>query len=672
MVAVFAVTARALYTVDTVNLATRDIYKGANYPGVKIGDAFDLTPGGVLVSVKPQVGEPVERTFPADGVHAVIGNPPFLGQADDPAALTTALHRLDARPPHDMGGNLAAWFALLAAALSRPDGRWALVLPTGVLQNGNLAPWRRWLRANFDVVVWHAEDDVWFSDARVATCVVLAIKSNAQKKSLHFVDVRERVQGRLTAAAGVPSPTANAVVRDLSGLDAGADIYIAGAYPDALDRFRQSSKTQPLGTVDGVSIFSGNKLGHAMYQLRDLAPGKAGVLRDVEAQQMKFRLNRAYLLPMLRSPMDERTGEFRQSEYWALAAPATVPASGALRTYIENCKRLGVHKKPSVKQRGTHWWSADWRAAQVAVQIHPGFLHQVWWSSEPFVAKNNFHVLQFDARVPTAERELLAACLASGFGALAALYVSSEVGCEGVRWLSTDQFSQWPVLSPSAVSREHSAAILGVYRLFRRLKATEIHLMDRETQAAWLELTAAVAAAAGLADPQSMAAQVLEVARQTCVRRAERETLALAGRMRTSIRGGTFARHIHTRLESSPAVPPLLERLTGGDRVIRLRSAEPALQGSLDLGLDTSTVPGEEALGPVLGEDFECAPTSGQEADPGALAREVAAVLDSLVEDLVGQPPPGNEAGATHRELALAIRRTAVGWLQGQVHQRLH
>ena len=153
-------------------------------------------------------------------------------------------------------------------------------------------------------------------------------------------------------------------------------------------------------------------------------------------------------------------------------------------------------------------------------------------------------------------RDLIAASLASGFGGLASLFLSSEVGNESVRWLNTDQFEQWPVLSPDLVSREDREAVLLAYRIFRKLLAQESHLMDATTTAAWLDLTTAVAKAAGLSIPDDVAREGIEIARQTWLLRADRQALALAGRTRTSVRRGTFTRQIYARLETSPAVPP--------------------------------------------------------------------------------------------------------------------
>ena len=109
--------------------------------------------------------------------------------------------------------------------------------------------------------------------------------------------------------------------------------------------------------------------------------------------------------------------------------------------------------------------------------------------------------LTFSEATAQRNRELIAASLASAFGGLSALYISSEVGNEGVRWLRTDQFEEWPVLDPAQLSREDRDEVLLAYRLFRQLPAQEMHEMDSATAGAWEALTAAVAKAAGLDDP---------------------------------------------------------------------------------------------------------------------------------------------------------------------------
>jgi len=178
----------------TVNLATREMSRGANYPAIRLGDAFDLRYGQTIIQITPANAERIDIAWPTTGVNAVVGNPPYARDVSDANAIRVALLALGASAPVDMAGNLAAWFALLAAAFLGSNGRWALVLPTSVLQNANLVPWRRWLRRHFDTVVWHTENDVWFSDARVAVAVILAQKTQSPDPSLHFVDILERVE----------------------------------------------------------------------------------------------------------------------------------------------------------------------------------------------------------------------------------------------------------------------------------------------------------------------------------------------------------------------------------------------------------------------------------------------------------------------------------------------
>jgi len=170
-----------------------------------------------------------------------------------------------------------------------------------------------------------------------------------------------------------------------------------------------------------------------------------------------------------------------------------------------------------------------------------------------------------------------------------------------------------------------------------------------------------------------MARDVIEAARRTCVRREERERIALAGRTGRSGSRGTLARHVRSHLEGAAGVGELVAGLTGGARLIRLRDAAAAAQGALDLGSVYATgVPGEEALSAVLGAGFECAPVTSP-SDPQALPRAIEAFLHRLGIDLLGRAPDrGDEAWAAYDENTKEIRRIAVHWLQSQVRRRLN
>src|SRR5262249_17527438 len=144
------------------------------------------------------------------------------------------------------------------------------------------------------------------------------------QRRLFFVDVRGQVTGEVgvTGDAGdigtVPTPSRACTIRDLSTLPTHDDVLIAGTYPDCLRGFAESPRVATIPQVKGVHVYSGNKLGHACYQLRDLKPGGSAVIRSVRGFEMELQLNKKYLTPLLSSPKDERTGEFRGSEYYVL------------------------------------------------------------------------------------------------------------------------------------------------------------------------------------------------------------------------------------------------------------------------------------------------------------------------------------------------------------------
>jgi hypothetical protein len=659
----------------SINLVTRDIYRGANYPAVRLGDAFDIEPGVPVVDVQPADGERVLVGWPTGGLDAVVGNPPYAEKPDDVDRLKRRITQLGHTHPTGMqGGNLAAWFFVLASAHVNARGVIAFVMPSGVLQNSNLEVWRTWLRKRFDVTIWHCEDDVWFSDARVATCVILATPRSTCEVygRLHFVNVQERVEGALVSIDKIASPVTNANVRDISHIDASADLLVEGTCPGLLRQFSAANHVNQIKNCDWIRVFSGNKLGHAFFQLRDLAPANNAVVRRVSGLKMEFDLTKTFLRPLLSSPKDERTGEFRKSQYWVLSAPERLPSRGQVRNYIEAAKKLHVHRAPSVAQRGANWWNVDWRESQIAVQIHPGFLHQVWWSPLPFVAKNNFHTFEFSEGASQADRELVAASLASGWGALSALYVSSEVGCEGVRWLSTAQLQEWPILVPSAVSKIHRTEVIRAFRLFRQLEAREIQSMEPTSVTAWLSLTEAVAQAAGMDSPRRAAEECLALARETCERRTRRETIALAGRMRkTGATGRSLTTHITERLMAMPLAASILVDLTGGDRQLRLRSSAQLAQTAFNFGDEGTTVLGEASIAEVLGAGFECAPISKPE-EPNYLAKKTVELINEILLFVVGAAPPeGDAALHTYQETAAEVRKITVHWLRQEVEKRL-
>ena len=659
---------------STVNLATREIYRGHNFPAVSNADAFRLAPGSEAVHVVPQNGEPYSLSYPEE-FNAVVGNPPYDEKAPDPALCRHALGSVhpNKRVPLPAGMpdtvNLAAWFVLLAAAWLAPNGRIALVLPASVLQNEKHQSLLLWLRGRFDLACWHTETDVWFSDARVAPIVLFATpkESSADLGRLFFWEFDGEVAGDVLEVDGLPVPTGgNAEQRDLSRSDPRDDALILGTLPDVLAEWEREDNVLPLAGIAGCSVFRGNKLGHAFFRLADKDPSATGSTRLVEGFGMQPRLPLKYLIPLLKSAKDIADGEFepRDASWWILAAPSRRPGQGALAEYIRLGERLGVSNAPSVASRGDDWWHADWKTTRIAVNAHPQFQHQVWWGDTPFVSTDNTQALAFDS-MSAEDQEVIAASLASAFGSISALYRSNEVGCEGVRWVSTRNMEGWHVLNPGAIDDSDKHDVLEAYRRYRKLKTVKLYDLPASTREAWTRLSEAVARAARMADPPGTAELAVKVSIDTTRRRRQREVRATGGRTRAGAKGqARLARTVKTVTLDHPDFPRLIGMLTTGQRSVRIKTRElvPLLfdpTGELERNSE------ENLLVEVLGEGFAASPT----LEPGtaSLAQDIVeATLARFIERQPdGTPPPGYEG------MLKSLRDVVIKTIQADVSRSL-
>lgn len=602
---------------STVNLATRDVYKGHNFPAVSNRDGLSIRPGDAAVAVTPSVGAPYRIDYP-DGFEAVLGNPPYDEKADRPLDYRNDLAQVAGNGglsvlPQGMPDNvnLAAWFVLLAAAWLKPGGRIALVLPAAILQNEKHATLMNWMRSRFDVSVWHTESDVWFSDARVAP-ITLFLKERENREGSYgrfeFVNVLVPVSGTIDVVDGFPRPTDPHRVRDLTALDPARDALIAGTEANSLLEFEGASNTIRLSDIVGVSLYRGNKLGHAFYRLKDQNPKKAGERRSLVGFDIQTTFHRKYLKPLFRSPKDEATGEFDPSvvDWWILDAPAELPKGGGLDSYVRAVKRAGGADAPSVRAKGVNWWSVDWKLSRIAVGVHPQFQPQVWWSDEEFVATDNFQAITLPASVSKDDQELVAAGLASVYGNLASLYRSNEVGCEGVRWVSTGNLGGWSVLDWSKVGSESKTSVLAAYREFRKLRYAKVYEMTTAAKASWRALNVAVAQAAGIGDPEASADAAFKEAHSTTLRRREREIEATSGRTRAgSSGGGKLLRDIKSFTEGEYL--PSVAALTDGEETLRIKHQQ--IEHTLfDLDNESDKRRIGNALVALVGEGFEAAP----------------------------------------------------------------
>ena len=578
--------------------------------------------------------------------------------------------------------NLAAWFVLLGRALAKVDSLMAFVLPSAVLQNDNLREWRKWIRTRYDLTIWHTECDIWFSDARVAPCVLLFTprSSDARRSTdlgrVVFVNAMERTSPELIDVNGSPVPCAHVELRDLSSLEGDDDLLIEGTKPSCLASFEAAPCTAVVADLGGCESAAGQKLGHAFYKLVDRSADESAVLRTVVGLRTTFRVNRRHLVPLLDSPKKLKSGEHESSGVWLLSLPRERPTSPAIQQYISFAKSQRVHEAPSVASRGSSWWSLEPEKVDIAVPMNSQFQHQIAWLQPRGVANNNFNVISCANR---SNAELIAASLASAFGALSRLYVSGEVGCEGARRLLLSQFERWPCLNPEEVDTQLREECVELYRRYRVEPSYEIDEMPAELVGNWEELTKAVAAAAmGRRDAQSdeLALSAIRECQTTVSRRRVREAMALSGRTRQSRTGGTVDRRLREWCASSDTCSRVIALLTSGPAVIRLRGADQVdlmtLFGSEPPFHDDHER--ERRLCALLGEGFECAPPDAISQD--SELDELLTGLDRLAAlapiALIGEPPEvGSPTERTWLELRDEVQALLTRRLQAEVRNQL-
>ncbi|MDO8502755.1 MAG: hypothetical protein Q7S20_13010 [Gemmatimonadaceae bacterium] len=474
------------------------------------------------------------------------------------------------------------------------------------------------------------------------------------------MNVREDATGELMSVDGIPSPAARVVIRDISATPPAGDLLIAGTKPDVLREFEAAPATTLIRDAAGIESGAGQKLGHAFFKLKDTNPASASLIRNLTGLGTSVRLHRRYLTPLLTGPKELVSGESNAPEHWLLTLPRELPTNAAIRDYIRYGRAEEVHVAPSVESRGDAWWSLTPALWDIAVPMSAQFKHQVAYLNPAGAVTNNFHGLKFEN---PRDGLIVGASLASAFGALARLYVSGEIGCEGLRRVALIQFQEWPILDPSRVrGTRHEARCLQTYERWRVFDSSEIDEMAPDELAAWRDLTEAVAIAAfgtSASAARSMADSAITEAQSTVARRRTREAAALGGRTRQAGGARTSASaRLRQWLSGSSEFRRVVELLTSGPTQYSLRN-EGELQNLALFENDhpLGAVPYIELeLIRVLGAGFDAAwpDPSDREALETiiVIGREL---LDTAITVIAGEPPPVNSpASAAWREIAAA------------------
>lgn len=185
-----------------LNLATRDLIDGENFPRVARGDFFDTRPDIPFCSVPDttkDVGTEATQDIYLKAVDAVTGNPPYLRQEDigkknknNYAAIVRSEW-----PGLKLSGrsDLHIYFWPHAAKLLPEDGYFGFLTSASWLDVEYGFHLQRWILQNFELVaVLESTCKPWFTGARVATAVTILRRCSDPKRRaqtlVRFVQLR--------------------------------------------------------------------------------------------------------------------------------------------------------------------------------------------------------------------------------------------------------------------------------------------------------------------------------------------------------------------------------------------------------------------------------------------------------------------------------------------------
>ncbi len=194
----------------TMNLATRDLKEGANYPLVARRDFFKTKLNGKIFKVPDDSGDEMK---PLPKLDAIVGNPPYIRQEKITEyygqkykdKLQELVHR-DA-PGTALSGrsDIFCYFFTHSFALLEDDGYIGLLTSSGWLDTAYGFDLQKFLHENFEIIaIIESSCEPWFTGARVTTAATILRKQpDAEKRNANnvkFVWFKERISEFVTQA----------------------------------------------------------------------------------------------------------------------------------------------------------------------------------------------------------------------------------------------------------------------------------------------------------------------------------------------------------------------------------------------------------------------------------------------------------------------------------------
>jgi type I restriction-modification system DNA methylase subunit len=187
----------------SLNLATRDLIDGENFPRVARADFFDTQSGRIFCSVpdtSKDVGTEATKDIHLNRVDAIVGNPPYLRQEEIGKPNKKSYTELvkDEWPGLKLSGrsDLHIYFWPHSCKLLDDGGYFGFLTSSSWLDVEYGFHLQRWILQHFELVaVLESTCEPWFTGARVATCVTILRRCSDPvkrfKNLVRFVQLRK-------------------------------------------------------------------------------------------------------------------------------------------------------------------------------------------------------------------------------------------------------------------------------------------------------------------------------------------------------------------------------------------------------------------------------------------------------------------------------------------------
>ncbi|MGE0130176.1 MAG: class I SAM-dependent DNA methyltransferase [Blastocatellales bacterium] len=181
----------------TINLATRDLKEGANYPRVARQDFFKLKPNDAIFRIPANDDNEETDLAVMPHVDAIVGNPPYVRQEKINEYYGGAYKKaLQEQARKDGGGielsgrsDILCYFFTHGFPFLADGGMMGLLTSSNWLDTAYGFALQKFLLDNFEIVaIFESNCEPWFTGARVTTAAtILRRQSDAAKRNANLV-----------------------------------------------------------------------------------------------------------------------------------------------------------------------------------------------------------------------------------------------------------------------------------------------------------------------------------------------------------------------------------------------------------------------------------------------------------------------------------------------------